>query len=147
MKEQRYRKPTKRSRYYVAPALWNHAISFCRCFPLWVAELSACDSSRAIRYDLDKVQTSGDNNPTEQLGMRRAELQRKVDIINTSAAAVTDSDPMQKYIIMGVTHGLSFEVLEHLPLQDTKLQGIPCSRNTYHAYRRKMIYNVAMAIS
>lgn len=139
MKEQRYRKPTKRSRYYVPPALWNHAISFCRCYPLWVAALSACDSSRAIRYDLDRVQTSGDGNPTEQLGIRRAELQRKIDIIHDASAAVTESEPMQKYVIMGVTHGLSYETLEQ--------QGIPCSRNTYHAYRRKMIFNVSQAIS
>lgn len=130
------RRPTKKSKHYVAPALWDHAITFCRCYPLWKAELSVCDSSRAIRYDKDRVQTSGDFDPTETLGIRRAELQKKVDIVEQAAAEATVSEVIQELLILGVTHGLSYDTL-------SAKYGIPCGYRQYHECRRTMIKHVA----
>ena len=135
MKKPRFKKPTKRNRFYVPGAIWEHATKFCKCYPLWVAELSACDSSRAIRYDLDKIQTNGDSNPTEDLGIKRAELQRKIDIVENSVNAVTESKPLRKFLLLGVTHGLSFETLEQ--------QHIPCGRRMYYEMRREVIFRVS----
>lgn len=140
MNKPRYKKPTKKSRWYVDPALWQHAVSFCRCYPLWIAELCVCDSSKTITdYEHQiHVQTSGDYNPTEALGIRRAELQSKVDIINNAIKAVTDDEPLQVYLRLGVTHHLSYETLRE--------KQIPCGRRQYHQYRREIIFNVAKAI-
>jgi len=140
MNKIRYKRPTKRSKNFVPPALWDHAISFCRCYPLWIAELSVCDTSRTITNYEDRVnvQTSGDYNPVEELAIRRAELQRKIDIVEDAAKLITESEPLQKYIIMGVTHQLSFETLAG--------QGIPCGRRQYYEYRRAMIYFVSQKI-
>ena len=130
------RRPTKKSKHYVAPALWDHAITFCRCYPLWKAELSVCDSSKAIRYDIDRVQTSGDYDPTETLGIRRAEIQEKVDLVERAAAIATQSEVIQELLILGVTHGLSYNTLR-------MRFDIPCGHNQYNEYRRTMIKYIA----
>lgn len=137
----RYKKPTRKSRFYVPPALWDLAIAFCRNYPLWIAELAVCDTSKTITdYENQiRVQTSGDYNPVEEMGIRRAELQRKVDIVNDAAKDVTDSDIMQQYLIMGITHRLSYETMAK--------QGIPCGRRQYHEYRRAFIYSVSQKLS
>ena len=54
-----YRRPKKKSPYFVEPEIFDNVVTFCRCYPLWVKELQTLpDSSRAITYDKDKVQTS-----------------------------------------------------------------------------------------
>lgn len=140
MNSPRYKKPTRKSRFFVAPPLWELAIAFCRNYPLWVAELSVCDTSKTITNYSDhlKVQTSSDYNPVEEMAIRRMELKKKVDIIDTAAACVADSEIMRKFLIMGVTHHLSYETL--------KTQGIPCGRRQYHELRRSMIYCVSQKI-
>ena len=134
------RRPTKKSKHYIVPALWDHAITFCRCYPLWKAELSVCDSSKAIRYDIDRVQTSGDYDPTETLGIRRAEIQEKVDLVERAAAIATQSEVIQELLILGVTHGLSYDTL-------CAKYHIPCGFRQYHEYRRIMIKYIADKIS
>ena len=134
-----YKKPTKRSRWFVPPEIWSNAITFCRCYPLWKAEMSVCDTTRTITdYTRDKVQTSNIGSPTEQLAIRRAKLSEKIAIVENAAAAVSDGEIMQKFIIIGVTHHLSYETLQK--------QGIPCGRRMYHELRREMIYRVSQEI-
>lgn len=134
------RRPTAKSKYYVPFALWDNAITFCRCYPLWIAELSVCDTSKTITdYENQiHVQTSGDYNPVEEMAIRRVKLQEKVDIVENAARAMTSSEIMVKYLIMGVTHHLSYDTLQK--------QGIPCGRRQYHEMRRGMIYHVAQQI-
>lgn len=136
----RYKRPTKRSKNFVPPALWDHAISFCRCYPLWIAELAVCDTSKTITNYENRVnvQTSNTYNPVEEMGIRRAELQKKVDIVENSVKEVTNSEILQKYLIMGVTHHLSYETLTN--------QGIPCGRRQYHEFRRAIIYLISQKI-
>lgn len=138
--ESRYKRPTKRSKFFVAPALWDHAISFCRCYPIWIAELAVCDTSKTITDYADQihVQTSGEYNPVEEMAIRRATIQRKVDIVNDAALAASGDEIMQKYLILGVTHHLSYETLSK--------QNIPCGRRQYHRMRREMIYYVSQRI-
>lgn len=141
MNKPRYKKPTRRSRYYVDPVLWQRAIWFCRDYPRWILLLDSCTDSNHTVTDYAnqvRVQTSGDSNPTEALGIRRAELQAKVDIVNHAINAVTDNDTLRMYLKLGVTHQLSYETLRE--------KQIPCGRRQYHQYRREIIYNVAQEI-
>lgn len=139
MDKTRYKRPTKRSKNFVPPALWDHAISFCRCYPLWIAELAVCDTSKTITdYTQPKVQAGNGDNPTERLAIRRAKLSEKIRTVEKAAKTVSDSETMQKFIIMGVTHHLSYETL--------KKQGIPCGRRMYHELRREMIYLVSQEL-
>lgn len=136
--KKRYKRPTKRSKYFVPPAIWDNAISFCRCYPIWIAELAVCDSSRAIRYDQPKVQTSGDFDPTETLAIQRAKLREKIKIVEDAAEETAENEVMKKYLILGVAHHLSFDTLQK--------KGIPCGRRMYHELRREMIYRVAQEL-
>lgn len=134
----RGRRPSKHSKHYVPAEIWDNAVTFCRCYPLWVAELSVCDSSRAIRYDNVRVQTTNDYDPTEELALRRAKLREKIAIVENAAKEAADSEAMQKFLIMGVAHHLSYETL--------RTQNIPCGRRMYHELRREMIYLVSREI-
>lgn len=141
MNKPRYKKPTRRSRYYVDPVLWQRAIWFCRDYPRWIEQLAACSDSNKTVTDYANqvhVQTSGDHNPTEVLGIRRAELQSKVDIVNNAVNSVTDSARLQMYLKLGVTQHISYETLRD--------KHIPCGRRQYHQYRQEIIYRVAQAI-
>lgn len=134
----RYKRPTKRSKNYVPGEIWDLALRFCRCYPLWIAELSVYDTSQAIRYDKPAIQTSGDYNPTEETAIRHSKLQGQVKIVEQAAEQTCQSETMTKFLIMGVTHGLSYETLDK--------QGIPCGRRMYYELRREMIYKVSQEI-
>lgn len=137
MNKPRYWKPTKRSKNYVPGEIWDNAIAFCRCYPLWVAEYRVCDTPKTItNYSHQvKVQTSGDFNPVEAAAIRRARLKEKMDIVEQAADQACDNAVLRKYLILGVTRGLSYSTLQK--------QGIPCSRNYYHRLRREMIYHIS----
>ena len=82
----RYRKPRKTSKYWVEPEIFDNVGAFCRCYPLWVKELQTLpDGSRAIRYDKDKVQSSGDYDATAELAMKRVGIEQKVNLIESTA--------------------------------------------------------------
>ena len=134
------RRPTKTSKHYILTVLWDYAISFCRCYPQWLAELSVCDSSCAIRYDKDRVQTSNNYDPTETLGIRRAELEAKIKVVEDAAAIAARDEVIRELLILGVTHGLSYNTLK-------TRYNIPCGLNQYHESRRTMIKAVADKIS
>lgn len=134
----RYKRPTKRSKNYVPGELWDYALKFCRCYPIWIAELSVYDTSQAIRYDKPVIQATNDFNPTEETALRHAKLMENVQIVEGAARQTCDGEIMTKFLIMGVTHGLSYETLEK--------QGIPCGRRMYYELRREMIYRVSQEL-
>ena len=105
----------------------------------WKTEMDlATDTNRAITYDGDIVQGSGTGNPTEQLAIRRAELEHKIrNIVDTAKEA----DPtMSKYILLYVTEeDMTFEKLK-------RISGIPCEKNLFYRIRRKYYYLLAKKI-
>lgn len=96
------------------------------------------DTSKAIRYDLEKVQTSGDSDPTERTAMRRAELRRKMDEIEDIAAAA--GDELAEWLLIGVTQeGASYKYL-HNNLN------MPCSANKYYDIRSRFYFELSKKI-
>ncbi len=94
------------------------------------------DSSKAIRYDLDKIQTTqGLSDPTLQLAMRRAELRTKMDEIETIVMEIAPE--LYRYILIGVTQeGASYNYL-HYSL------GMPCSQYMYNDRRGKFYFKLS----
>ena len=105
----------------------------------WKMEYNAlADPSTAIRYDLDRVQTSGGVDTTELNGMRRALLREKIERVEQTA--IEADAELYKYILMGVTNeDITYDVLA------CKLR-IPCARNTYYDRRRRFYYLLAQKI-
>lgn len=132
-----YRIPSENSKYYVEKELYLTTIHFCKQYPAWIAELNIQpDTSKAITYDRDRVQTSISGDATADLAMRRAELARKARLVETVAEDVAGS--MHKWLILGVCYGIPF-----FQLHD---QGMPCGKDLYYNMRRKFYYQMSQRI-
>ena len=133
----RYRRPSKSSPYYLPPEIYDNVVSFCRCYPLWVKELQTLpDSSKAITYDQDKVQSSGGYDVTSTLALKRVEIERKVDLIRTTA--MITSPELWEWLIRGTT--------QRVTIQDLIQQGMPCSRSHYTKIRGYFYYLISKRI-
>lgn len=107
-------------------------------YPQWKLRMEALeDTSRAIRYDIDKVQTSIEGSPTEDAAMRIAEIKDKMRPIEEAAKRA--GDDLSGYILRGVTEeGVTYEYLR-------SKYGMPCGEQQY--YRRRRYFYFLLAIS
>lgn len=134
----KYRRPRKKSPYWVEPEIFDSVVTYCRCYPLWVKELRTLpDTSRAIVYDKDKVQTSGGYDSTAETAMRREELFRKVKLIESTAEEAAPE--MCKWILKGVTE-------KDVTIGDLIAQGMPWNKNTYAKARAYFYYLMSRRI-
>ena len=132
-----YRVPKKSSKYYVPEAVHKTVVNFCRQYPLWESELNiTADSSRAIDYGKEHVQSSNQYDPTSKLGMRRAMISKKKQLIDSLAREIAGD--LDQWLIMGVGNGLTF-----FQLQD---RGIPCGKDMYYNMRQKFYYELSKRI-
>ena len=123
-----------KNQYYIPKEEFLTVLHYCRQYPLWVAELKADpDSSRAITYDKDRVQTSNVFDPTEAIGMRRAEIAAKKRGLEEVAREVGGA--LYDWIILGVCYGMTYYQLQE--------RGIPCGKDMYYDRRRKFYYEIA----
>ena len=133
------RTPTRKSRYWVEPRLYKHAISWCLCYPLWKRELETLDASKAIDYAKDKVQTSNDYDATAELAMKRMDLEGKIILLEGTAKIVSPDEAMVKWIIKGVTE-------EDIKVEDLIAQGMPCCKNVYYRIRQQFYHLISKRI-
>jgi len=132
-----YRIPTENSKYYVEKELYLTTVHFCKQYPAWLAELSIQpDTSKAIAYDRDRVQTSPNGDTITDIAMRRAELARKAKLVEDVAEEVASD--LHKWLILGVCYGVPF-----FQLLD---QGMPCGKDLYYSMRRKFYYRMSQRI-
>lgn len=132
-----YRIPTENSKYYVEKELYLTTVHFCKQYPAWLAELSIQpDTSKAITYDRDRVQTSPNGDGVVNIAIRRAELSRKVKLVESVAEDVAGG--MYRWLILGVCYGVPF-----FQLLD---QGIPCGKDMYYGMRRKFYHQLSQKI-
>ena len=122
-----------RSKWYLPKHKFLTAYHYAMQYQEWRNEYKTLtDSSKAIRYDLEKVQTSEDSDPTEMLAMRRAELIEKIESIERIAEEAAPD--ISRYLLIGVTQeGVSFEYLR-------ASLGMPCGKNTYSSRRGKFYF-------
>ena len=119
----RGRMPTKKSKYYLPPKQYCYAVSFALMRDEWEAEIKSLrDQSRAIRYDVDKVQTTPELSPTEAASIEILELWGKVEKIDATIAEV--SEGLDNYIKLAVCNGFTFTQLTNgkyrMPLNANK---------------------------
>jgi len=125
------------NKYFIPKEEFLTVLHYCKRYPLWVAELNtAPDTSRAIVYDKERVQTSGDFNPTEELAIRRAEIASKKKELEDVIRSV-DSD-LYDWLILGVCYGMTYYQLQ--------VMGIPCGKDMYYDRRRKLYYEMSKRI-
>lgn len=133
----KYRIPSSNSKYYIPKEDYLTAVHYALRYPLWVAMIQdARDTSTAIRYDKDKVQTSPSADMILNAAIRSTELIDKVNLIDNIINLCTDD--MQYFLRLGVCYGLTFNQL--------KGQGMPCERDKYYLMRKMFYYNLSQKI-
>ena len=133
-----YRRTSKKSRWYLNNELYDTVLHYARNYPVWKAEYEFCDINGAIRYDKERVQTSGDFDPTETTGIRHAMLRDKLNKIEEAAQVAAPEETLRHFLILGVCYGKTWYQLRELM--------IPCNRNEYASMRGRFYYELAQSI-
>lgn len=135
----KYRTLTEGSKYYLPKHTYLMCIHYALQYRDWKAELDADRDMRgAIRYDKDRVQTSGDYDITSETAMRMVEIEDKCSKIDNCIVAVCESPALEKYLRLGVCYGFTIYQLEE--------HGMPCGKNMYYDIRRRFYYELAKKI-
>lgn len=113
------------------------ALHFSLQYPNWVQELrTEPDTSKAITYDGEKVQTSGGYDAAAETAMRRYTLEKKKKLVEDTAREAAPE--ICEYLLLGVAYGWTFWQLQG--------KGMPCSSTMYYERRRKFYWLLAQKI-
>lgn len=134
----KYRTPTESNKYYLPKHTYLTCIHYALQYRDWRAFLDAeRDTRGAIRYDKDRVQTSGDYDSTSATAIKMIEIQEKVDKINDIIEQIAE-EGMQKYLRLSVCYGFTFYQLQE--------HGIPCGKNYMTKLRQQFYYELSKKI-
>lgn len=134
----KYRRPRRKSPYWVQPEVFDNVVTYCRCYPVWVKELNTLpDSSKGISYDREKVQSSGNYDVTAETAFRRVELERKVELIRSTAKIA--SPELWQWIIKGTTE-------KDITIDNLIAQGMPASKTLFAKVRARFYYLLSKRI-
>jgi hypothetical protein len=135
----KYRVLSPKNKYYIPKEDYLTAIHYSLRYPLWVAEVEDTrDTSTAIRYDKDRVQTSPSGDMVYNAATRAIELSKKVEMIDSILKQCSRDTVMEKYLRLGVCYGLTFVQL--------KQRDMPCERDTYYEMRQRYYYELSRLI-
>ena len=133
-----YRTPAASNKYYLPKHTYLACIHYALQYRDWRAYLDAeRDTRGAIRYDKDRVQTSGDYDSTSATAIRMVEIQNKVDMIDACIDTVCD-EGMRRYLRLSVCYGFTVYQLQE--------QGVPCSKNYITKLRQRFFYELSKKI-
>ena len=133
----KYRTPSENSKYYIPKEDYLTAIHYSLRYPLWKEEVAdMANTAGAIRYDKDRVQTSGNYDSTFEAAVRIMEKQHKLQLIDDTIHDVADG--MDYWLRLGVCYGLTFDQL--------KGKGMPCEHKKYYLIRRMYYYKLSKKI-
>lgn len=99
------------------------------------------DRLRALTDSVGAIVSDGQphgnaiGNPTENLGMKRVELDEKIQSVESAVKEATlDCSWMYPYLLRAVTDSdVTFDYLR-------TVMGLPCGKNTYYEHRRKFYF-------
>ena len=135
----KHRVLSPKNKYYIPKEDYLTAIHYSLRYPLWLAEVKdARDTSTAIRYDKDKVQTSPNGDMVYNAATRAIELSKKIDMIDSLIQQCARGKIMERYLRLGVCHGLTFDQL--------KQRDMPCERDSYYEMRQRYYYELSRLI-
>lgn len=135
----KYKAPSEKSKYYIPKEDYLTAIHYSLRYPLWKEEVEAmADTSKAITYDKDKVQSSSDYDSTFEAAVKiaKSNKQHKMQLVDDTITLVANG--MDYWLRLGVCYGLTFDQL--------KGKGMPCERDYYYLMRRRYYYELVQRI-
>lgn len=125
-------RPINEKKYDISKHRFLELYHFCMQYNEWKDELKyKKDTVRSIEVT-DMPAGHGNGDVTANLAVRRAELQRKCELIEQTAI---EADPdIYQYIIKGVT--TEYATYRYL----REIAGMPCGKNMYYDRRRKFFF-------
>ena len=133
-----YRIPAESNKYFLPKHTYLACVHYALQYRDWRAYLDAeRDTRGAIRYDKDRVQTSGDYDSTSATAIRMIEIQAKVDMINGIIDDICE-DGMRKYLLLSVCYGFTKYQLQN--------QGMPCGKNYMSKLRQRFYWELSKKI-
>lgn len=135
----KYRALSRKNKYYIPKEDYLTAIHYSLRYPIWRQEIDAiADTAKAIRYDKDNVQSSGDFDATFEAAVKLTEstIAKKVKLIDDTISQV--SKGMDNWIRLGVCYGLTFDQLKN--------KGMPCERDMFYEIRRHYYFELSKQI-
>ena len=133
----KYRPPSENSKYYIPKEDYLTAIHYSLRYPLWLEQVKdQANTSRAINYDSEKVQTSGISDITANAAIKISETNEKIQMIEGLIEYV--GKDLSRFLKLGVCYGLTFEQL--------KGKGMPCERDKYYLMRRHYYFELIKRI-
>lgn len=133
----KYRVLSPKNKYYIPKEDYLTAIHYSLRYPLWVAEVEDTrDTSTAIRYDKDKVQTSPNGDMIYNAATRAIELSKKVEMIDRIIEQCAEG--MDYFLRLGVCYGLTYDQL--------KDRDMPCERDMYYRIRQRYYFELSHLI-
>ena len=135
----KYRPLSRKNKYFIPKEDYLTAIHYSLRYPIWKEELdSIADTSKALTYDGDKIQTSGDYDSTFEAAVKIAEGEtaKKIQMIDDTITLTAKG--MDYFLRLGVCYGLTFDQL--------KQKGMPCERDMYYEIRRHYYYELSKRI-
>lgn len=133
----KYRELSQKNKYYIPREDYLTAIHYSLRYPLWLAELDdARDTSTAIRYDKDKVQSSPNADMVFNAANRAIQISERVQLIDGIIQLCAGD--LEYFLRLGVCYGLTFNQL--------KSKGMPCEHKKYYEMRRQYYYELSRMI-
>lgn len=133
----KYRTPSSNSKYFIPKEDYLTAVHYALRYPLWLAELKdARDTSSAIRYDKDKVQTSPTDSMIADAAIRAIKISDKVKMIEELLHECAAE--METWLKYSVCYGLTFKQLE--------AKGMPCGHKMFYTMRRRFYFELSKKI-
>lgn len=133
-----YRIPAQSNKYYLPKHTYLACVHYALQYRDWRAYLDAeRDTRGAIRYDKDRVQTSGDYDSTSATAIRMVEIQDKVNLIDGVISDVCE-EAMCKYLRLSVCYGFTIYQLQE--------QGVPCGKNYMSKLRQRFYWELSKRI-
>lgn len=136
-----YRVPSKNSKYYLPKEEYLTAVHYALRYPYLLEELNTianADTSQAITYDKDKVDSSNLSDSTAKTAILRAELMEKLEKIAASIKESVNNAEEEKYLRKHVCYGFSFWQLKNM--------GMKASEYRFSNMRQYFYYTLAKKI-
>ena len=122
---------SKENPYHINKHRYYELKHFCRQYPDWKKQLKLMEPPLTPEFVERFEKASKLPNPTERIAIMRAALTECCEQVE-EAARQSDHD-LAKWILLGVTEGLSFEEL-------SMVRGMPCGRDMYYDCYRKFFW-------
>lgn len=128
---------SEKNEFYLPKEEFLTVLHFAQQYPNWERELrTEPDTSKAITYDEERVQTSGGYDACSEAAMRRYALAKKKQLVEDTVREVAPE--IYEYLLLGVAYGVPFWELQE--------KGIPCEKTMYYERRKKFYYLLAKKI-